>query len=106
MKTGKRRRSRASRNDSVGVEVAGVTADLPARSSRLRAAGVAGGRDDGVRRQELAPRVSARKKTEREQGEMREEQGRSTRRPWRQGWPCRHSDGVILQKPPCGLFPL
>ena len=46
MKTGKRRRSRASRNDSVGVEVAGVTADLPVRSSRLRAAGVDG---DGAR---------------------------------------------------------
>ena len=53
MKTGKWRRSRASRDDSVGVEVEGVTVDLPARSSRPPAAGVAGGRDDGARRQEL-----------------------------------------------------
>ena len=49
-------------------ELEGVTAVLPVRSSRLRAAGVAGGRDDGVRRQELAPRVSAREKTGRAGG--------------------------------------
>ena len=42
MKTGQWRRSRAPRDDSVGVEVEEVTAGLPTRSARLRAASNAG----------------------------------------------------------------
>ena len=53
METGKWRPSRASRDDSVGVEVEEVTAELPTRSARLRAAGDDGELDDSSGGQEL-----------------------------------------------------